>query len=381
MLKIALVTNHPPPFRIPIFEKIANTPGIDLQVIFCSQREPNRMWKLPPLKFNHVFLRERFVADRPDNYIHNNIDVLGTLNKFSPDVIVTTGFNPTYLYAFIYAWMKGVPYVPMTDGTDVSEAALSKKHKLVRRFVYRRSRAFISASMGGKRLYESYGIPARQCFQSCLCIDNDAYLLDPPGEKKEFDFIFCGRIVEGKNPLFALQVAEETARRLQRKMRILFVGSGDQEEIVKAEALRHPDLIETSFNGFAAQHELPSLYRSARIFLFPSLADVWGVVANEACAAGLPVIVSPHAGVAHELVMEGENGFVCDIDVDMWADRAAYLLTNAQAYEAFSHRSRELVSHYTFEEAATGVIAACRHAVTQKMTNKKLSSRKGARLS
>ena len=60
------------------------------------------------------------------------------------------------------------------------------------------------------------------------------------------------------------------------------------------------------FHGFAAQRELPDLYRSAKVFLFPTLADVWGVVANEACAAGLPVIVSPHAGVAGELVRDDD---------------------------------------------------------------------------
>jgi glycosyltransferase involved in cell wall biosynthesis len=336
-------------------------PGVELQVIFCSRREPNREWELPPLEFDHVFLRERFVT-RGDNFIHNNFDVVSALNRFAPDVVVTTGFNPTYLYAFGYAVAKGVAHVPMTDGTDVSEQALSTPHKLIRRIVYARSQAFVAASAGGRRLYESYGISARHCFTSCLCIDNKAYLLDPPHEQKRFDFIFCGRIVEAKNPLFALHVAQETAKRLGRKVGILFVGSGSEEEQVKQEVSQYPDLIEAEFNGFAAQEELPSLYRSAHIFLFPTLADVWGVVANEACAAGLPVIVSPHAGVADELVLDGENGFVCELNVGMWAERAVLLLTQPAVYQRFSRNSRALAGEYTFENAALGLLAACRHA-------------------
>jgi hypothetical protein len=134
-MKLVIITNHPPPFRIPIYEIIGKMPGVDLQVIFCSRREPNRQWKLPALNFNHVFLREKFVT-RGDNFIHNNIDVLAALNRFKPDVIVTTGFNPTYLYAFCYAVMRNVVHIPMTDGTEVSEQALSNFHKLVRRIVY-----------------------------------------------------------------------------------------------------------------------------------------------------------------------------------------------------------------------------------------------------
>jgi glycosyltransferase involved in cell wall biosynthesis len=336
-------------------------PDVELKVIFCSRREPNREWKLPPLNFNHTFLRERFVT-RGDNFIHNNFDVVSALRRFTPDVVVTTGFNPTYLYAFGYTLAKGVMHVPMTDGTDVSEESLSTPHKLIRRFVYSRSQAFVAASAGGQRLYESYGIAPEHCFLSCLCIDNETYLVNPPHEQKKYDFIFCGRIVEAKNPLFALHVAQEVARRLGRKVSILFVGSGAQEEDLKSETAQHADTVDAEFNGFAAQHELPALYRSASIFLFPTLADVWGVVANEACAAGLPVIVSPHAGVADELVLDGENGFVCELDVGLWADRAEVLLTQPAVYQRFSRRSRSLVNQYTFETAALGLVDACRHA-------------------
>ena len=86
------------------------------------------------------------------------------------------------------------------------------------------------------------------------------------------------------------------------------------------------------------------------------------MVANEACAAGLPILVSPHAGVAGELELNGENGFICDLDVSLWADRAMLLLTQPDIYRKFSDRSRSLVSKYTFEEASSGIVTACRFA-------------------
>lgn len=367
MLRIALVTNHPPPFRIPIYNEVARTPGVMLEAIFCSPREPNRQWDLPPMRFRHAFLKERFVQ-RGSNFIHNNPDVLRTLRQMQPHVIVTTGFNPTHLYAFGFAQLKGIPHVPMTDGTDVSEQALSGLHKTIRRLVYARSQAFIAASHGGLRLYEQYGIDAVRCFQSCLCADNDAFSAGTAEQR--YDLIFCGRIVQEKNPLFTLDVAEAAARRLGRRVRLLYVGNGEQEDEVRREAARRAEWVDTGFHGHASQQELPALYASARIFMFPTVHDAWGVVANEASAAGLPTIVSPRAGVAGELVIDGENGFVCELDIDTWTERVALLLTNTALYERFSRRSLSIVGNYTFKHAADGLIDACRFAVGERNQGK-----------
>jgi glycosyltransferase involved in cell wall biosynthesis len=338
-------------------------PDVELEVIFCSAREPNRQWDLPPMDFRHTFLREWFYSVN-GRYIHHNPDVIPKLKRFSPDVVVTDGFNPTHLYAFGYAWMRGIVHVPMTDGTDVSERSLSKVHKIVRRMVYARSRAFVAASQGGRRLYESYGIPQESCFMSCLCIDNAAFRSSAQREGKRFDFIFSGRIEAVKNPLFALEVAAETARQLKRKTSLLFVGSGSLEAQLRAAAARQSHLVDTQFHGHAAQAELPALYRSARILLFPTSWDPWGVVANEACAAGLPVMTTPKAGVAGELVVNGENGFVDIPDLKKWGERAAMLLTREDTWQAFSRRSLALVSDYSYDKAAEGLFAACRYSLT-----------------
>lgn len=362
MTRLAIVTNEPPPYRIPVFQKIGRTPGITLQVIFCARREPNRKWDLPPFEFDHCFLRER-ISTVKGRYIHNNPDVVLALRRFAPQVIVNDGLNPTQLYAFAYAWLKGIPHVPLTDGTYRSELRLSRMHKLVRRIVYARSSAYLSASMGGQQLFESYGVGSERCFKSYLCIDNEAFQNMPESAGPKFDFIFSGRMIPEKGPMFALEAVRATARRLGRRASILFVGSGSEEERVKEAARRMADTVDAHFHGFALQKELPALYRSARIFLFPTHADVWGVVANEACAAGLPVIVSPHAGVAGELVVNGENGYVCTLEAELWAEHAASLLAQQEKWERFSRRSLVLVKNYTFDHAAQGVVDACRFAL------------------
>lgn len=362
MIKIALVTNTPPPYRVPIFARLANWPGIDFHVIFCAQREPNRLWDLPPLDFSHSFLRERFITVN-GRYIHNNPDVMPLLSRLAPDVVITDGFNPTHLYAFLLAQLKGLPHIAMTDGTDISEKTLSLTHRLVRRIVYARSQAFISASVGGDRLYRSYGIKPERCFHSWLCVDNDEFAPIAKTERKSFDFIFCGRMEKAKDPLFALSVAYQTAIDMQQRLSILMVGSGSDEQALRATAVDLADWVDVQFHGFATQRALPGLYRSARLFLFPTHADVWGIVANEACAAGLPVLVSPHAGVAGELIRDGENGFVRELEIGQWAECARQLLSKESLYRDFSTDSLLRVSQYNFDDAALGLIDACRTAL------------------
>jgi glycosyltransferase involved in cell wall biosynthesis len=369
----SMITNEPAPYRIPTLNKMAKAPGIRFHALFCCEREPNRQWTLPPLQFDYTYLREH-ISTYKGRYIHNNIDVLPALNRLAPDVVITTGFNPTHLYSFAYALAKGIAHVSMTDGTFESELSLSSFHRQVRRAVYARSHAFIWAGLGGKKLYASYGIAESRSFQSCLCVDNAAYCRANEHDDHRFDFIFCGRIEPVKNPLFALELALEVARRLNRVVKILYVGAGAEEAALRRAAAVHADRVDVVLHGFASQSELPALYRSARIFLFPTSWDPWGVVANEACAAGLPVIVSPKAGVAGELVVDGQNGFVCDLDVGLWADRAVMLLTRTALYRAFSQASRAMVSHFTFDAASDGILAACKFASAERTRHRNITS-------
>jgi len=361
MLKLAIVVNEPPPYRIPVFNLIARHPQVRLQVIFCCRREPNRLWDLPPVTFDHVFLRER-ISTVQGRYIHNNPDVLLALSRFRPDVVLGNGFNPTHLYAFAWTRLMRRAYIAMTDGTLQSEKSLSALHVYLRRYVYRRAGAFIAASQGGLALYRSYDVPAARCFRSCLAVDNARFQPQKLDAGKTWDFIVSGRLESGKQPEFAMEVALQYAQRLGRRLSLLYVGSGSEEAALRARAQTLEHQLSVHFHGFASQAELPDLYRSAKIFLFPTRADVWGVVANEACAAGLPLIVSPHAGVADEPVVDGHNGFVRPLDIQAWTDSAIDLLANSERLRAMGERSLLLVKPYCFESAAEGIIDAAKAA-------------------
>jgi glycosyltransferase involved in cell wall biosynthesis len=63
------------------------------------------------------------------------------------------------------------------------------------------------------------------------------------------------------------------------------------------------------FVGNVNYHDLPVWYGRAGILVFPTLADEWGLVVNEALAAGVPVLGSVHSPAVLELIREGVNGW------------------------------------------------------------------------
>lgn len=372
MLKIAIITNKITPYRVPVFSRIAQLPGVRLHVIYSTAPESGRRWNLSTRNFEYTYLSAHGPREQS---LRDAAETLAALNRFSPDVVVTDGFSLLHVAAILYAFGMRRSHVTMTEDTDISGHAQNGIHAFLRRLVYAKSQAHVAASRGGQRLFEHYQLPRDRCFTSCPCVDNESFST-PARLDRQYDFIFCGHVDAVNNPLFALEVAVQTAKKLRRRVRVLIVGDGGQFEIAKRAALLYPGLVDVRFFGAASYHELPTLYWSARICLLPTLRDPWGVANNEACAAGLPVIVSPYAGAADELVIDGRNGFVCDLDADLWSDKAVLLLTESDTYQKFSEYGRFIVAQYNFDNAAKGLAAACRHAAPHSAVTHSPGARK-----
>ena len=365
-MRLAIITNIPAPYRVPVYNLIGAGKDVELHVFYAIEREPDRQWDLPPLKHKHTFLTGRMYV-RGQRYIHDNIEVYDKLGKFRPDVVVTTGYNPTHLYAFAWAWLHRCPHVVMTDGTEDSEAGLSELHRIVRRFVFRRSGAFVVASNGGRRLLESYDIASRSIHASPLCANSEADWRPEGREPPDIDFLFSGRLVKVKNPQFVLEVARGAAAALGRRVRVAFLGSGPLEANLRDEAARSTETVDTVFAGHVSQGDLPGWFYRARIFLFPTSWDPWGVVANEAFMAGVPAIISRHAGAAGELVRDGVNGYVLPLDAGSWTAAALLLLTEPALRARMSANARQAVKAYSFEAAAQGIVDAATQALAPRV--------------
>lgn len=356
---VVFLTNAPAPYRERVHELVHEALP-DYCVLYCQDREPNRLWSLTYGGYPRQFLRERSIAFR-GRYIHFNLDVFSALDRIDPLVVISGGFNPTFLLAFLWCLVRKRQHVCFTDGWLGSESGLSPVHRAVRRLIYGRSSAFIGAGKHSLDLYRAYGLPDRALFQSPLCANNERFG-SFKGAEKTHDLVFSGQFIERKCPEFFVSVAAEVRSR-RGKCSALLLGDGPLKGAVLRELSARGVDVEDA--GFVQQEDLPAHYARGRIFLFPTLCDPWGVVANEACAAGLPVLTCPAAGVAGDLVIHDVNGYVLPLEKETWVDHIVALLDDADRYQRMAEASLEQVKRFTYPAAKEGITSAVAFALSQ----------------
>jgi len=114
--------------------------------------------------------------------------------------------------------------------------------------------------------------------------------------------------------------------------------------------------------GFLQADSLPRWYAHAAAFVLPSLSEPWGLVVNEAAAAGLPLLVSTHAGCALTLVPDpqGTTGGRFDpLDLDAMTIKLAWMAAlPEESRRAMGRRAAEVVSHWGPDRFARGMMEA-----------------------
>jgi glycosyltransferase involved in cell wall biosynthesis len=112
--------------------------------------------------------------------------------------------------------------------------------------------------------------------------------------------------------------------------------------------------------GFQPYEQLPIYYGLSEAFVHVSLAEQWGLVLNEAAAAGLPLIVSRPCGAAAELVEDGGNGILVDPTDTASISRALAAIMQAPPEEraAMGLRSRQIVAEWGPDRFADGLARA-----------------------
>jgi FkbM family methyltransferase len=159
-----------------------------------------------------------------------------------------------------------------------------------------------------------YGFRPDRAFTVGLSVDANRYA-SGAGERDRFRarigakgclFLYVGRYWRGKGLPVLLEAFRE-ARRLDPAISLLTVGNGEDEQALRLAA---PEIAGLTVWSFVPERELISAYAAADVFVFPSLGDPFGMVIEEAHAAGLPVITTDAVGDVRQRVIDGVNGFV-----------------------------------------------------------------------
>jgi glycosyltransferase involved in cell wall biosynthesis len=121
---------------------------------------------------------------------------------------------------------------------------------------------------------------------------------------KVTDFIYVGRLSPEKNLILLIGTFNQLPHLI-----LHIVGYGSQESELKL--LANDNIV---FHGAVENKKLPELYKSADVFILPSIKEPWGLVVEEALNNGLPVLVSSHVGCAEEIIREDYNGLIFEYD-------------------------------------------------------------------
>ena len=137
-------------------------------------------------------------------------------------------------------------------------------------------------------------------------------------------------------------------------VKLIIAGTGKMNDELKnlANKLKVERYIQ--FVGFVKESLKPFYYKSAEIFVLPSISrlECFGIVNLEAMACSTPVIASRITGIP-EIVENGKNGLLVPPgDSEALANAIIYLLENEEARKKMGKSGRKKVEDYSWEKIA-----------------------------
>jgi glycosyltransferase involved in cell wall biosynthesis len=130
-------------------------------------------------------------------------------------------------------------------------------------------------------------------------------------------------------------------RSRHKAVRLVVVGSGEEEINLKRKAAQSPYASDIIFTGPLGEEEKNAQLRQAHLLLHTSLREGWGLNVIEANALGTPAVVYPVGGLVDSTV-HGETGFISRSETPTaLAESVLEMIANQERYEGFRKRAWE----------------------------------------
>jgi len=174
-------------------------------------------------------------------------------------------------------------------------------------------------------------------------------------------FLYVGRLAPEKN-IGGLLDAFASYRQGGGRWALVLAGDGPDRALLEAQCAALGIQDQVHFAGLKNTRETTVYYAFAKCFVLPSTREPWGLVVNEAMAAGLPVIVSQRCGCAEDLVLPGANGFVFDParEGELTGRLLSMSTSDQGTLDAQGRKSREIIEGYSLEQWAGEVARVVR---------------------
>jgi glycosyltransferase involved in cell wall biosynthesis len=164
-------------------------------------------------------------------------------------------------------------------------------------------------------------------------------------------FLYIGALESWKNVAFLIDCYVHY-RNNGGRWGLVIVGVGSQLALLQAKT-KQEKIPEILFTGMKKHNETPAYYGLASCLVIPSLSEPWGLVVNEAEAAGLPILASRKCGCVPELVHRGINGYVFEpTDAKELTSLMSLISGGSLDLESMGQSSSQIIQYYTPERWA-----------------------------
>jgi 1,2-diacylglycerol 3-alpha-glucosyltransferase len=357
------------PYSIPRFRALqALRPDYSVRVMALGATERMREWTVRKQDLGFEYL-EAVPGETVENIGPSVLAarVRQWLDDCDPQAVVITGYYyPAMRAAAQWACRHGRASIYMGDSQWVDRPRIAIREWLKGWWVRRH---YDSAFVAGERAatyLTGMGFPRERIWTGYDVVDNHTIASGAAAARDEASklrlrlglpdrfFLFVGRFSGEKNlPRLLEAYAGYRQAAGSQAWGLVMVGRGPQDDLLQRQAQGVDGVV---FAGFQQSEQLPAYYGLASCLVLPSVSETWGLVVNEALAAGLPVLVSHRCGCVPELVRSGWNGYLCDpLDIAGMARSMAVVSSPAADIDAMGTASRRIVALYTPETWAQGL--------------------------
>jgi len=363
-----LLSNFIAPYRAPLFRLLAREFAA-FRVFVSTPMEPNRSW-LPEWDDLDVVVLPSLTLNRTEKhphafvnpiFIHLPYTALFQLWRFRPDVVVSGQLGLASVLAAIYCLLRrDAALVLWLTLSEVSELSRGWIRRRLRGWLLARADALMVNGESGARYARAFGAADAKIFRVHQAVDIAAFAA--PGERPAeaaHRLVFVGSLAprKGLEP-FLTHLGRWAAAHPERSVELRVAGAAAESRQTAAPDL--PDNLHIRWLGDVAYERVPEVYADAGILAFPTLSDEWGLVVNEAMAAGVPVLGSVYSQAVAELVEDGRTGWTFRPDrADECLDAIERALTAPEAeLAAMRNACRERIAEFSFEAVAKRMLGA-----------------------
>lgn len=320
LIRVVYVTGEPTPYRTPHLEALAARPELELHIVYAARTIQRRTWSTPDSEYVTYLRGPSLPLTR---LLHHDypltLGIWPLLERLRPDCVVIGGWSllATQL-AIAWCRLRRVPYLLQSDN-HLREPRRTWirliKRAVLPRIVPQAAALLVPGSLAHAHVL-AYGADSRRIVRFPLTVDVRS-LATRIDQLRTDRVDVRARLNIAADAVVVLQVARlipvkatdllvSAIARVDAPLHLALVGEGPDE--ARLRELAHRLAVPVTFTGSLEGDNLWSAYAVADIFALLSHRETWGVVVNEAAAAGLPLVLSDRVGAAADLLVPGRNG-------------------------------------------------------------------------